>query len=140
MVSEETRQKLVQKRGLQNQTGIRVSGPNPSSSSSSLNSLLSQPADHLGGGPVGGPYNAAAMSARTPQMSHQQQQMSIATAELLNENPMDEFNAAMDKIAEDMAILRRKMGPERAAQIDNEVSFTFLFPKQGWQKSQITDL
>ncbi|VDL17932.1 unnamed protein product [Hymenolepis diminuta] len=106
IVSEEMRQKLLaQKRSMQ--------GTRPTSSSS-LNTLLSQPVDHPGA-PVGAQYNAPNIAARQPQ------QITLATAELLNENPVDDFNGAMDKIVEDIIILKRKMGPVRAAQIDNEV-------------------
>lgn len=114
MVSEETRQKLLaQKRCIQGQ-GVRP--PN----SSSLNTLLSQPVDHPGA-PAGTPYNTPTIATRQSQLLSQQQQISLATAELLNENPVDDFNSAMDKISEDLAILRRKTGPVRAAQIDNEI-------------------
>lgn len=131
VVSEETRQKLLaQKRGVQGQqlsvpTGVR---PGLASTSSSLNTLLSQPVDPPGG-PTSAPYTSNMTARQTQQQQSQvlsQQQMALATAELLGEAPMDDFNAAMDKIAEDMAALRKKMGPVRSAQIDNEVS---QFPK-----------
>ncbi|VDN98675.1 unnamed protein product [Rodentolepis nana] len=114
MASEETRQKLLaQKRSIQGQS---VRPPN----SSSLNTLLSQPVDHPGA-PAATPFNAPNVAARQSQLLSQQQQISLATAELLNENPVDDFNSAMDKISEDLAVLRRKAGPVRAAQIDNEI-------------------
>lgn len=120
IVSEEMRQKLLaQKRSMQGQ-GTRPTG------SSSLNTLLSQPVDHPGA-PVGAQYNAPNIAARQPQILSQQQQITLATAELLNENPVDDFNGAMDKIVEDIIILKRKMGPVRAAQIDNEVNLSLDF-------------
>ncbi|KAM7536165.1 hypothetical protein Aperf_G00000097654 [Anoplocephala perfoliata] len=125
VVSEETRQKLLaQKRGVQGQQhGVPAAArPNLTSTSSSLNTLLSQPVDPPGG-PTGGPYSSTMATRQTQQQSQilSQQQMALATAELLGETPMDDFNAAMDKIAEDMALLRKKIGPVRSAQIDNEI-------------------
>nr|CDS20165.1 ras guanine nucleotide exchange factor [Echinococcus granulosus] len=128
-VSEEAPQKLLaQKRVAQAQRfvppGIR---PTIAATSSSLNSLLSQPVDPPEAGicPYPGQMTsqsaAAAATARHMQQQQQQQQM-IVTSEQAHQPPADPFQAAMDKLAKEFMTLEKQVGRVRFTRAMNEVS------------------
>ncbi|VDD79822.1 unnamed protein product [Mesocestoides corti] len=145
-VSEETRQKLVgQKRTIQPQR-LMPAGIRPAmATSSSLNSLLSQPVDPLGATP--GPFpgqmpQAAAAAARHMQQQHQlhqqqhqnrlmitqqqqqqqQQHQMMVSAEQVHQSPVDPFQAALDKLADDFVMLEKQVGKERFNRAISEIS------------------
>ncbi|EUB63393.1 Ras guanine nucleotide exchange factor [Echinococcus granulosus] len=127
-VSEEAPQKLLaQKRVAQAQRFVPPGIRPTIATSSSLNSLLSQPVDPPEAGicPYPGQMTsqsaAAAATARHMQQQQQQQQM-IVTSEQAHQPPADPFQAAMDKLAKEFMTLEKQVGRVRFTRAMNEVS------------------
>ncbi|KAL5109309.1 hypothetical protein TcWFU_008187 [Taenia crassiceps] len=126
-VSEETRQKLLaQKRVAQAQRfvppGIR---PTIAATSSSLNSLLSQPVDPPEAAICqysGQMTSQSAAAAAARHMQQQQQQQMIVPSEQAHQLPVDPFQAAMDKLAREFVALEKQVGRARFTRAMNEIS------------------
>ncbi|VDM34393.1 unnamed protein product [Hydatigera taeniaeformis] len=122
-VSEETRQKLLAQKRVAPAQRFVPPGIRPTiATSSSLNSLLSQPVDPPEAAICSFPSQMAPQSVAAARHIQQQQQQMLVTSEQAHQIPVDPFQAAMDKLAKEFVALEKQVGRVRFSRAMDEIS------------------